>query len=126
MPDDVDLPITKGWKHFVGSITTPSNRQGIQRSLITTASSVSAVLIALTICAVILEVTGKNPVSAYHKMFSTGIKTDKLFESLQRATPLIIRSGERDLGVVRASGLEPMGGSPRHSLASAWADRRRS
>ena len=90
MPDDVDLPITKGWKHFVGSITTPSNRQGIQRSLITTASSVSAVLIAFTICAVILEVTGKNPVSAYHKMFSTGIKTDKLFESLQRATPLII------------------------------------
>ncbi len=67
-----------------------SSRQGIERALVTTASSLVAVLIALVICGIILQVTGKDALDAYQKMFETGMEGNKLLESLQRATPLML------------------------------------
>lgn len=67
-----------------------AQRQGIERALVTTASSLVAVLIALVICGIILQVTGKDALDAYRKMFETGIEGNKLLESLQRATPLML------------------------------------
>ena len=67
-----------------------SSRQGIERALVTTASSLVAVLIALVICGIILQVTGKDALDAYQKMFETGMESNKLLESLQRATPLML------------------------------------
>lgn len=62
---------------------------GLQRSLVTTASSIIAVVVALVICGVILQITGKSAVGAYGKMLDTALTSDKLIEALQRATPLI-------------------------------------
>jgi general nucleoside transport system permease protein len=63
---------------------------GLQRSLVTTASSLAAVLLALVIGGVILQATGKSAIDAYQKMLDTGLQGDKLLESLQRATPLML------------------------------------
>ncbi len=63
--------------------------QGVQRALVTTASSVVAVLIALAISGIVLQVTGKSAIDAYGKMLDTALTGDKLIEALQRATPLI-------------------------------------
>lgn len=67
-----------------------TQRLGLERTLVTTASSLVAVLIALVICGIILQVTGKDAIDAYTKMFETGIEKNKLLESLQRATPLML------------------------------------
>lgn len=67
-----------------------AQRQGIERALVTTASSLVAVLIALVICGIILQITGKDAIDAYTKMFETGMEGNKLLESLQRATPLML------------------------------------
>jgi simple sugar transport system permease protein len=63
--------------------------QGLQRALVTTASSIVAVLIALAISGILLQVTGKSAMDAYGKMLDTALTGDKLIEALQRATPLI-------------------------------------
>ncbi len=65
------------------------NRSG-QSALITLASSLAAVLLALVIAGVLLSITGKNPLDAYSKMLDAGLNKVKLAEALQRATPLII------------------------------------
>jgi len=52
-------------------------------------SSLAAVLIALTISAVLLAVAGKNPFDAYATIVETGASGNKLLEMLRRATPLI-------------------------------------
>ena len=89
MSDEQDLPVTKAAKKSISSLLTPSNQQGVQRALVTTASSVVAVLIALAISGLLLQVTGKSALDAYSKMLDTALTGDKLIEALQRATPLI-------------------------------------
>ena len=84
------LPIENASKSLLASITTPSNLGGLQRSLVTMASSLAAVVFALVLCAVILEVTGKDAVAAYRTMLDTGLQGKKLLEMLQRATPLML------------------------------------
>ena len=85
-----DVPVTTTASSLLGKITTPANHQSVQRSLVTMASSLAAVLLSLIISGIILQITGKDALDAYHKMFSTGIQGDKLLEALQRATPLML------------------------------------
>ncbi len=61
-----------------------------QGVLVTMASSVAAVVVAFVICGFIIWATGKNPIAAYQKMFSLGFTGDKLKETLDRSTPLIL------------------------------------
>lgn len=89
MTTEQDLPVTKSSKNLLASVTTRSNQQGLQRALVTTASSVAAVLLALAISGLILEITGKSAIDAYAKMIDTALTGDKLIEALQRATPLV-------------------------------------
>jgi ABC-type uncharacterized transport system permease subunit len=89
MTDEKDLPVTKSAKSALAKITTPSSQQGVQRALVTTASSIVAVLIALVISGILLQVTGKSAFDAYGKMLEVALTGDKLIEALQRATPLI-------------------------------------
>jgi simple sugar transport system permease protein len=63
---------------------------GQQTAMVTLASSLGAVALALGIAAVLLLITGKSPVDAYRNMYEAGIKPYKLAEAAQRATPLII------------------------------------
>jgi simple sugar transport system permease protein len=55
-------------------------------------------MLALVFSGVLLAVTGKDPFTAYGKMIEAGFTTDKLLETLQRATPFIIAAVAVALG----------------------------
>ena len=74
----------------VQRITNPKVFKTPNATLVTVASSLAAVLIALAIAGVLLAATGYNPFEAYSKMISAGLEKDKLLEALSRATPLMI------------------------------------
>ena len=73
----------------LGRILTPSRASALRTSRTTVASSLAAVAIALTICAILLAITGKNPIDAYSTIIETGTSSTKLLEMMRRATPLI-------------------------------------
>ncbi len=89
MTDDNKLAIGADVSAGIRKITTPSKAGGMRTSLVTLASTLAAVVLALAICAVLLAVTGKNPWQAYSTIFQTGTEGDKLLEMMKRATPLI-------------------------------------
>ena len=89
MSDENKLAIGADMSSGIRKISTPSKASGMRTSLITLASTLSAVVLALAICAVLLAVTGKNPWQAYSTIFQTGTEGDKLLEMMKRATPLI-------------------------------------
>ena len=72
---------------FLNRLVRPDSGQSV---LITIASSILAIIIALLIAGVILLITGKNPLEAYSKMLNAGLTPVKLVEAMQRATPLIL------------------------------------
>ncbi len=78
-----------GLAGLLSRITTGSDATALRTSLTTIGSSLAAVLIALTISAVLLAVAGKNPFDAYATIVETGASGNKLLEMLRRATPLI-------------------------------------
>lgn len=71
-------------------ITNPPRSKSPNMMLVTLASSIGAVVIALAIAGVFMWVTGKDPIAAYRKMIDAGFTERKLLETLQRATPLMI------------------------------------
>ena len=86
-----DLPPATGASETIKRITRGSQPgQGLERSLVTMISSLAAVLLAFVIVAIGLQLTGKNPVNAYQKMFEAGWSKDKMLEMLQRATPMML------------------------------------
>jgi general nucleoside transport system permease protein len=75
----------------IGRVVNPRNENlGLQRALLTAASSIGAVMIALIICGILLAATGKNPLEAYGKILETGLTPSKLLETINRATPIMI------------------------------------
>ena len=73
-------------------------RQQLQRAAVTAASSVLAVFVALLISAVILLVTGKDPVKAFTTLFGAAGDTRVIQGSLNRATPLMISAAAVAIG----------------------------
>lgn len=90
MSTPAPLPIEPASKSLLAKITTPASNPGVKRSLVTLGSSAVAVLIALMISGILLQVTGKDAITAYQKILETGTQGDKLLEMLQRATPLML------------------------------------
>lgn len=74
------------------------NRQKLQRMLVTSASSVLAIVVALIICAIILLITGKDPVKAYSTLYGAAGETKVLQGMLNRATPLMISAAAVAIG----------------------------
>ncbi|MEY4362281.1 MAG: hypothetical protein RL391_1587 [Actinomycetota bacterium] len=74
------------------------NKQQLQRAAVTAASSVIAVFVALLISAVILLVTGKDPVKAFSTLFGAAGDTKVIQGSLNRATPLMISAAAVAIG----------------------------
>jgi simple sugar transport system permease protein len=70
----------------------------LQRILVTSASSIFAVLVALLICAVILIITGKDPIQAYSTLFGGAGDTRVLQGTANRATPLMISAAAVAIG----------------------------
>lgn len=89
MTNEPKLAIGADMSAGIRKISTPSKAGGMRTSLVTLASTLGAVVLALAICAVLLAVTGKNPWQAYSTIFQTGTEGDKLLEMMKRATPLI-------------------------------------
>ncbi len=73
-------------------------RQQLQRAAVTAASSVLAVFVALLISAVILLITGKDPVKAFTTLFGAAGDTRVIQGSLNRATPLMISAAAVAIG----------------------------
>ena len=67
-------PIASAITGFFKKITTRSQAGGLTTGLFTLASSLVAVVIALAICAILLLVTGKDPLAAYKTILTTGLK----------------------------------------------------
>jgi simple sugar transport system permease protein len=65
-------------------------RARIEAALITTASSLAAVLIAFLLGALLLLVTGKNPADAWATMKTVATTSRFQYETIERAAPLII------------------------------------
>ena len=63
-------------------ILTPSRASALRTSGITVASSLLAIVIALSISALLLAITGKNPIDAYTTIIETGASGNKLLEML--------------------------------------------
>ena len=80
--------------------TTPASKSGSrwQRMAVTSGSSVLAVIVALVICAVLLLITGKDPIQAYRTLFGAVTETRVLQDTLQRATPLFISAAAVAIG----------------------------
>lgn len=74
------------------------NRQKLQRVAITSASSVLAVIVALLISALLLLITGKDPVQAYATLFGAAGDDRVLLGTLNRATPLMISAAAVAIG----------------------------
>ena len=72
--------------------------QRLQRLLVTSASSLLAVFVALCICAVILLITGKDPIQAYSTLFGAAGDVKVLQGTLNRATPLMISAAAVAIG----------------------------
>ena len=70
----------------------------LQRILVTSASSIFAVVVALIICAVILIITGKDPIQAYSTLFGAAGDTRVLQGTANRATPLMISAAAVAIG----------------------------
>lgn len=70
----------------------------VQRVLVTSASSILAVFVALAICAVILVITGKDPIQAYSTLFGAAGDTRVLQGMLNRSTPLMISAAAVAIG----------------------------
>ena len=68
----------------------PARQRTPSTILVTLASSLAAVALALVLAGILLAVTGKNPIDAYSKMLDAGLEKNKLLEMVQRATPLMI------------------------------------
>ena len=83
-------PVAPSGESVIQRITNPKPPKTSRPWLVTLASSLGAVAIALVIAGVLLAITGKNPFEAYSKMLDAGLEKDKLYETVQRATPLMI------------------------------------
>ncbi len=68
----------------------PTRLKAPSTLMVTVASTVAAVTLALVLAGILLAVTGKNPIDAYAKMLDAGLEKNKLLEMVQRATPLMI------------------------------------
>lgn len=72
--------------------------QRLQRAMVTAASSVLAVIVALAISAIILLITGKDPVKAYSTLFGAAGESRVLQGMANRATPLMISAAAVAIG----------------------------
>jgi simple sugar transport system permease protein len=72
--------------------------QRLQRAMVTAASSVLAVIVALAISAIILLITGKDPVKAFSTLFGAAGESRVLQGMANRATPLMISAAAVAIG----------------------------
>ena len=61
-----------------------------RRMLLSLAAPLSALVLSLLVAAVVLLISGSNPIPAYGRMFSFGFELETLVDMLNRATPLYL------------------------------------
>ena len=96
MSDSLDHSLQK----MTDVLSAPAKSTGtrVQRMLITSASSIFAVFFALAVCALLLLITGKDPITAYSTLFGSVTEKRVIYDSLQRATPLFISASAVAIG----------------------------
>lgn len=78
------------WNARLRRIVNPPQSQSRQQTLVTIASSIAAIVLALAIASVMLAVSGKDWTALFTKMGENLSNSDKLIDTLREATPLII------------------------------------
>ena len=78
------------WSARLRRIVNPKPSQNRQQVLVTLASSLAAVVLALGIAAIVLAVSGENAGSLFTTMWDNIRDNHKLLDALERSTPLII------------------------------------
>jgi ABC-type uncharacterized transport system permease subunit len=68
----------------------PRSAQNRQQALVTLVSSVAAVLLSLLVGALVLWISGKDATALFEKMWDNLTSSAKLYETIDRATPMII------------------------------------
>ena len=99
--------------------STGSRRADLERVLVTIGSSVIAVLVAFVISGLLLAVTGKDAVAAFSKLGEVATNSDKLYETVERALPLIISAAA--FAVTAKLGLFNIGVEGQFLMGMFWA-----
>lgn len=100
-PNNSPLPMENALNQLKKAVTAEPTRTGStkwQQMAVTSASSLLAVFVALAICAVVLLITGKDPIQAYKTLFGSVTETKVQQDTLQRATPLFISASAVAIG----------------------------
>ncbi|HAP77582.1 MAG TPA: sugar ABC transporter permease [Acidimicrobiaceae bacterium] len=71
-------------------ILNPKPARSNQEVFVILAGSLAAVLLSLVVAAVVLWVSGKDATALFEKMWDNLTSSDKLYETVDRATPMII------------------------------------
>ena len=83
---DDDLPIFRSAKRLVN----PKQARNRQEVLVILASSLAAVALSLLVGALVLWISGKDATALFEKMWDNLTSSAKLYETVDRATPIII------------------------------------
>lgn len=83
---DDDLPIFRSAKRLVN----PKQARGRQEVMVILASSLAAVALSLVVGALVLWISGKDATALFEKMYDNLTSSAKLYEMVDRATPMII------------------------------------
>ncbi|MDP2291668.1 MAG: ABC transporter permease [Actinomycetota bacterium] len=83
---DNELPLARSYKRFIN----PKPARNHQDVMVILTSSLAAVLLSLFVAAVVLWVSGKDATALFEKMWDNLSSSSKLYEMVDRATPMII------------------------------------
>ena len=83
---DNELPIARSYKRFIN----PKEARNRQEAMVILASSLAAVALSLLVGAVVLWISGKDATALFEKMWDNLTSSAKLYETVDRATPMII------------------------------------
>ncbi|MDO8363081.1 MAG: ABC transporter permease [Actinomycetota bacterium] len=84
-----EVPIGKSFAHLL-RIFNPKPSQSRRQVVITLLSSLAAVLLALLLATFILWISGERPFSVFDKMWENATDSAKLYEMLDRSTPMMV------------------------------------
>ena len=96
-----------------------ARRADLDRSLVTLGSSLLAVVVAFAISALLLAVTGKDPVAAFSTLIDVATNTDKLYETVWRSMPLIFSATA--FAITAKLGLFNIGVEGQYLMGMFWA-----
>ena len=83
-------PRTVTWGERIKRIVNPPESQTRSQALVTLASSLGAIVLAMVIATLVLVISGKDWTALFEKMGDNLTNSDKLLDTLREATPIMM------------------------------------